>query len=256
MFYAIRVTKPFNEISNFLDYIIERSDVVVVAEHSPATQTGNVVHCHIHCNASVGYHALRNRIKSSFTGNAEHSCKQTYKSGKSSLPIDEGNITYILKGKLEPSYVKGVSEQEINNLRCKWVPHVTSYVTATPYDGSGETIMTPSEVRVRDPALRTKMGVLERIADTMKTYSYDCYCWQCKSERQAGQSVFPVKWSLDKVHQNYRELSRVMNLVIFESGGRPNFQDCRTYIYCMYYTHIYDPEGWRTPDFIFESLHL
>lgn len=253
MLFAIRITRPFTAVTDFLDYIVERSDAVIVAEHGPSTGTGNVEHCHFHISTDTGYHAIRNRLKATYSGNGDWSCKQTYKDKGKFNPIDSRNITYILKGKLEPSFVKGVPDEEILNLRQQWVEPVRNYVVTPPTDisGSGE-----YDLRVRDLSIRTKMDTIERIRNVLLHHTYDCTCWHCKSERQSGQTVFPVRWSIDKVHNNFREVSRIISEVCWEAGKPPAPQDVRQYLYNIYYTPYFDPDGWRTPDFIFESLHL
>lgn len=254
MFIAIRITRPFTELGTFLDYIVERSDVVVVAEHGVATGTGNETHCHIHCNPTVGYHALRNRLREDFAGNAEWSCKKKYKRNNKVSDIDDGHITYALKGKLEPCFVKGVSEEQINLLRSKWVANVATLVVPPGTLPVNEVVEQP--VLVRDPSLRTKLGVLERIKACLTGYSYDCQCLCCKSVRRTGQTCLPVVWSLEKVHENQRELIRIISEVIIESGKPPCFQDVQQYVYSVYYTPFVNPDGWRTPDFIFQKLYL
>lgn len=253
MLVAIRITRPYADITDFVEYITERSDVVVVAEHSPDTNTGTVVHCHIHANIDVGYHAIRNRLKATYSGNGDWSCKQTYKDKGKSVPINSRNITYILKGRLEPKFVKGVPDEEILNLRQQWVEPVRNYVITPTEQPSGSA---EYEVRVRDTSIRTKMDTLERIRNVLMHHTYECNCWHCKAERQSGQTVFPVSWSIDKVHNNYREVARIISEVCWEAGKPPAPQDVRQYLYNIYYTPFFSPDEWRTPDFLFESLHL
>lgn len=255
--FALRVTVPYVELNLMIQYLDERCTELVVAEHSPATGTGKVVHCHAYLNSTVGYDSIRDKLKSIYKGgNADYSLKSKYGKGSAKKDVDKGAIKYLLKGRLEPCFVKGVSVEEILNLRSQWVEPVTRLVYASPEDGNIPNTVVERPVRVMDPLLRTQKGMLEVLRTRLINLKYECNCSFCKLERSAGQTAFPVQWTIDIVHENKRKLSEQIANVFYEANKVPDDKTVQKFIYAVYYTQFVSEDSWRTPEFIFARLNI
>lgn len=255
--FAIRITRPFTEIqtSGFLDYLIERSDELVVAEHSPATETGHVIHCHMYCSTSVGYDSISTRIKSTLgSGNGVFSIKTKYGKKGVKKDVDKGAIKYMLKGKLEPSYVKGVSETDVNNLRLQWEPPkaVADLVFATPLDDAQNTIVDIPLV-IKNPALKTQKGQCIEIKRRLENYEYQCKCAQCKWQHSHGQETLPVRWAPELIHQNEEIMYSVIHKVLSEADACFCDKIVAKMVYHVWYV---GREFDNPPRFISERLHI
>lgn len=131
--YFIRVRMTWLQIQAACELISTKVDRMVVYEHVPE---GNEDNTHVHMyltDTQVSTDTLKNYIKRSVTseipkvkGNEFWSFKTEYTPfGQTiNLPIDEKCITYMSKGKLDPVYVKGFTQDEINVYRDQWDPTI------------------------------------------------------------------------------------------------------------------------------------
>lgn len=256
---AIRITRPYSVIeeSGLIDYLRDRSDGLVIAEHSPATETGNVIHCHLYCSSTVGYDAVSARIKALIgSGNEVFSIKTKYSKNGIKQDVDTGAITYMLKGKLEPCLALGVSEDEINFLRLQWKPPkaVADYVFATSADASGnDNTIVQIPMVVKDPILKTQKGQCREIKRRLENYVYDCRCVHCKFERSHGQEVLPVRWAPELIHQN----EEIMYLVIHQVLDLADSCFCnKTVVKMAYHVWYVGREFDCPPTFISKMLYI
>jgi len=118
-FFAIRLTIPFAKIEGeFLTYLEDNWSTVIVYEHV-GTVTEKV-HCHLLLVDEKGTEAKAIKVSKSFKamnliGNADLSfkttfkCKATKKKYEMNLESCSKYITYMSKGKIDPSYVSNCS---------------------------------------------------------------------------------------------------------------------------------------------------
>lgn len=122
MNYAIRISFIAEKLVNYFSRLSMAAERVVVYEHSENVSTP---HCHIVLFGYVGdqknlkrwaEEALNLKIDKT-----QISCKTQYKPKGTvkSVSIDTGAISYASKGKYEPKYVKGFSNEEVNELKAK-----------------------------------------------------------------------------------------------------------------------------------------
>lgn len=248
--FAIRITVPYEQLSTspVFTYLVERSNVLIIAQHDETTSTGSTVHCHIHANVKVGYDSVNNIIKTNYRGNAEFSVKTEYGKNPYKLPVDDGNVTYILKGKLTPRYMKGMTEDEMITLRSKWVDrNVRNLVVnnTSPVDNSG-----PFEtaVKIINPLLKTQNGQYDEIMKELNNLTYNCECSFCKMQHRSSQSTFPVKWDHSNVHQNRQYAVKIVHAVRKEANQLTDMKTLEKFLWMIYhfghelendYSHIF-----------------
>lgn len=122
--FAFRISVPWNDCRDVvLNYLKDISATLVIYEHEADEE---VMRTHIHglimgCQRSDD--TLRNKLfKVMFTKNYE--LKSTFKrKGGGPLPVSLNYITYMSKGKLEPSYFHGITKEEIDAYRAAWVDY-------------------------------------------------------------------------------------------------------------------------------------
>lgn len=127
MLYFCRITVPYEMLKEAFTVIGDTTDKLVVYQHeAPKKKT----HCHFLIDWSFSTDTLKNRFKRYVAitdkGNTFWTFKTTYKPYKhyNEIPVDDGSITYMSKGSLEPSYVKGFTQDEINKLKGEWIDYV------------------------------------------------------------------------------------------------------------------------------------
>lgn len=127
--HAIRITRPFSDISGTIRVWADRSHAVVAYEH-PADEEVAQTHVHI---AIYGCEVKAEALKRMFlgepgTGNGFWSFKKLDSEYLSDLQRTEdisGHIEfikYMSKGTLQPKFVKNISQQVLERCRLAWVP--------------------------------------------------------------------------------------------------------------------------------------
>lgn len=115
--YAVRVSRPYNDISGIVSLWANRSQTVIVYEH-PADEEVSRTHIHmLLVDVDVKDERLKriaHTISPDLNGNKDWSFKLT--SGDY-----EKYITYMTKGTLCVSFVKNFSQDKLEELRLKWV---------------------------------------------------------------------------------------------------------------------------------------
>lgn len=120
MAYFVRVTASYSELETF--FVSVPADTVVVYQHDEASQ----VHCHFYIVTSLKTDSLKVRLKK---------LKQFDKTQWSfKTARDDRCIRYMAKGKYEPKYVRGYSQDKINDFKADWKPEAKEKEKATVYD--------------------------------------------------------------------------------------------------------------------------
>lgn len=120
----IRVTVEWSQAVSAIELISSKVNRMVVYEHNSGGKN-----CHIHMyleTCSVSTDTLKNYIRKHVTldkGNKVWSFKKA---------DDSDCITYMSKGKLDPCYVKGFTQDELIVYKDKWVERTPE--TSTPKD--------------------------------------------------------------------------------------------------------------------------
>lgn len=201
--YAIRIAMSYADASNnlIIQYLADRSDEAVFYEHSIATRTSNGK-THIHgylAGCTVGSKSIYSQLTKhgAPSGNAGRSCSETYGKEPNVKPIDRGYITYSSKGRLEPCYVKGVSETEINNLKLEWVDYSDQSGLQGQQNDSG----------TKPAKKHTQYDQYCEIVEILSDKRYKCNCEPCKYNRPHDDQTLlddgTVKWSYNMlIHHN------------------------------------------------------
>lgn len=122
--HAIRITRSYAELETWLKGLHDVTQIVVYEHHDGAR---------IHCHALFkGCLTIVNTLKARLTkligkvDKTDWSFPTTYKSNGIEIPVNDGLITYMAKGHLEPSYNKGFTQELINEYKDKWVVKATN----------------------------------------------------------------------------------------------------------------------------------
>lgn len=138
--FAIRITKSFNDLTEFfpkLDLVAER---YVWYEHT----VPNNIHVHgLVVGCTVSTDTLKNYIRKS-VGNMK-STEWSFKSAD-----DLNFITYMSKGNLSPVIAKGFASEEIVELTSKWVSMETKKKSMVQYKIKVEN---PTQAKIRQNEL-------------------------------------------------------------------------------------------------------
>lgn len=231
MDYAIRVTMTTDtDVSGIIRYISDRSDVVVVCEHNPATNTGNKPHIHIHVQ---GCTTATKTLLGKFTelrvpkGQAGRSVKTTYGKDPDAKPVDTGNITYISKGRLEPVFLKGVSIDEYYILRSNWI----DYGVQAGTQGRQPITLEPSGKT--KPKKLTVYGQWEEVMRRLRTVPYECKCSVCNANKQTNL-IGGILWTEYDEHENYNHCCYVIRQVRKEQGVMTDERTRRPFLEMIY----------------------
>lgn len=128
--YFIRVRMSWFLIQPACELISQKVSRMVVYEHAPEDNKDNI-HVHMYLtDTQVSTDTLKNYIKK-FTrvpakGNEFWSFKTEYTPYGTfkPVPINDSCISYMSKGILEPVYVKGFTQDEIDTLKGQWDPSI------------------------------------------------------------------------------------------------------------------------------------
>jgi len=128
--YFVRVRMTWFLIQSACELISTKVDKMIVYEHTPESNEENV-HVHMYLtNTQVSTDTLKNYIrrftKVSVKGNDFWSFKTEYipYGSTEKKPIDTNCITYMAKGQLDPVYVKGFTQEEIDECKGRWDPSI------------------------------------------------------------------------------------------------------------------------------------
>lgn len=116
----IRIHREYAEIQQWI--VNEDCSFCVVYQHD-ADQEVSRTHCHIwikgvKCNTD----SLKNHIKKVVGKVPKEDWAFMAIQPKTKTPYNDTLITYMSKGELDPKYIKGWTEEEIEEFRRKWIP--------------------------------------------------------------------------------------------------------------------------------------
>lgn len=107
--YKLRLTVPYADASGVILRIAEQCESIIVYEHSEGCERP-----HIHAlilGLQRSYDTVVGWMKSICPARSDRSLGTSY--GKEKKPLDLGFISYMSKGKYDPVYVKGISNDDI-----------------------------------------------------------------------------------------------------------------------------------------------
>jgi len=117
--YAPRVSLPFNDLSGVIQVWAQTCEAMVVYEHTADAKV-TTTHCHIlminskYATPEQYKRQLLKDITTSLTGNGLWKWASKY-----GTP-DMNFITYMTKGNLAFKYIKNITPDVVEELRCKW----------------------------------------------------------------------------------------------------------------------------------------
>lgn len=148
MKYFVRLSQPYAVLEDVIRRMGDQAKALVCYEHS---EKADNVHVHIYIDTTLKSDALKVRLKKVY---------MFQKTEWSFVTANDDNcIVYMSKGKLEPSYVKGYTQQEIDEFRGRWE------VRASPDKKDSKTGPTQFQIaqEIRD--------LTPEIEDTLELYS-------------------------------------------------------------------------------------
>lgn len=233
MNFAIRVTMSAEtDLSGIYSYLSSRTDVLVVCRHSKETNTiklGDSTHVHIHAGGcTVDSKTILGKLTQLKVpkGNKGRSCKDTYGQAPNVKPVDNGNISYISKGRLEPEYLHGVSISEFYNLRSQWIDYGEQSRT------QGREVVSESSGKPKKKKLTT-YGQWEEVMRRLRTIPYKCECSVCKANKQTNL-IGGIIWSEYDEHENYNHCCNVIRQVRKEQGLMTDARVRRPFLEMIY----------------------
>lgn len=112
--YAIRITEPYERLSEMWAKLGGVTDKLVVYEH-----TQGRVHCHaLVVGTTVSTDTIKNWTKKSLGVTAFPKSDWSFKAAEQE---HDRYVTYMSKGSLHPKFLKGIHEDEVDQLRLMWV---------------------------------------------------------------------------------------------------------------------------------------
>lgn len=125
--YAVRITHSYDDCKRVIGLWALRCDKMLVYEHE-GEKTGKA-HIHIAlCNTNIDKKQLRN-----IATNAGLPVKGNENCSFKDWDLESTYMSYMTKGKHDPSYNKGYSSEEVNLFRSNWV-EPTVYAKKDPKD--------------------------------------------------------------------------------------------------------------------------
>lgn len=109
--YKLRLTQSYHDCSGVIQKIASHCDSIAVYEHSE-----NCERVHVHAiifGLRRGYDTVVDWMKSLCPVKTDRQLCTTYGKGKDKKPVDLGFISYMSKGKYDPVYVQGISDEDI-----------------------------------------------------------------------------------------------------------------------------------------------
>jgi hypothetical protein len=121
MSYAIRITRSYNEVSEWVEAI--PSTKIVVFQHD-ADGSVQRTHVHMYVETTLKPDAMKARYKKVY-----NQIDKGDWSFKTATEDADKYITYMSKGVLDPKFVVGFEEDKLNELKSKWIdPKATKVV--------------------------------------------------------------------------------------------------------------------------------
>lgn len=140
MEYFCRISLPYDDVKQALAQVAEQTTHLIVYQHDEDEDV-NRTHIHFYVVWKSSTDTLKNRFKpfipQGSKGNSLWEFKTEYKDydTKQLRKVTPNCITYMSKGELDPSFVKGFTQEQIDEYKSKWVnrPKNGSYQTKLQY---------------------------------------------------------------------------------------------------------------------------
>lgn len=214
---SLRVTMTALELQEkkFYEYLAERSDGVCCVEHF-ADANIRRTHCHIYvAGCKVKYDAINDRLTS--IGVAKGNTGRTIKY----KDVDEGIITYMSKGKLDPSFLYGITREHYDYLRSKWIEPEKS---------------SPVKNEKAKRVEKTDFQIYEEIVEALQT-PYKCGCFACAPNYQKGtisyDPEYKILWDPDNSHEHVKHAVRVIRDVRIKHKKLTNHRKMEEYLFML-----------------------
>lgn len=123
MDWFVRITETYEKLEGFIEKLAESCDKLVVYEHGEEVSRKHIHFYAVQCKIKTD--AIKVRVK-------KHLQVANYPKDKWAFETayDDGCIVYMTKGKLEPVYCKGFTQEELIAYRDKWVDRTPETVRA------------------------------------------------------------------------------------------------------------------------------
>lgn len=139
---AFRITETFDNLRALCDLLQGNCSAVVIYEHD-ATR----VHIHgLIKECKVSSDTLKNYVKRSLGVTTFPKSDWSFKTLHEGEPVGDGFITYMSKGVLQPRFVYGYTDEQIEHYKLKWIPKETKRRSLTQYKIKVEN---PKEAKIR-----------------------------------------------------------------------------------------------------------
>lgn len=138
-----RVRVPYANVTGAVEAIAEKCDKIVVYEHNERQDN---IHIHLYLQrCQVSTDTVKNYFKKCGFNAGPKGTGWSF-----TKATDIGCITYMSKGKLDPCYVKGFTQDEIDECKDRWVER-TSETSGKKYQTRLQYIVheTPSQAKKR-----------------------------------------------------------------------------------------------------------
>jgi len=161
--YKLRLTLPWLDASGVILRIAEQCESIIVYEHSEGCERP-----HIHAliqDLKRSYDTVSGWMKSVCPARSDRSLGTSY--GKEKKPIDLGFISYMSKGKYDPVFVKGISEQEIVERKAQgyYQPITNDFIDVALENGK--------LVKKVSPSKKLQIDMLEEMRAEIGDVDYD-----------------------------------------------------------------------------------
>jgi len=213
--WAVRVSLDYVSLgSEVVTKIAAACERLVIYEHE-ADEEINRTHTHwLVVNPTVTDETIKNWIgRHKGKGNSFWSFKTTYTVKGVEYPVDFKFITYMSKGVLHPQFVKGFTEEQIEEYRKAWIDYPSRSPVNTEHEDAKNTVTMYTMAREVHESFRykkTKISVQQLIdpdeyQDTADGYTdpaepYREYCKRAIQIHHKYQKGF-CSYSLEKVVQ-------------------------------------------------------
>lgn len=208
----------------FIDYIVERSSTLCCVEH-PADDGCNRTHCHFYvAGCTVKYDAINNKLTALGVpkGNEGRSIKTTYGEKDDPKPVDMGFLTYMSNGIYNPSCLKGISVEEYETYKSRWVE-------------KGKEVVRSPGPSTSKKVQKTDFEIYQEVYNYLESFKYKCSCYLCSHYYQKGTISYDpdymVLWDTNDSHRHVEEAIKAIRDIRFKYKKLTNQRVMESYLY-------------------------
>lgn len=123
----VRLTEGYEVMESFIKSYADSCDKLIVYEHGESSRK----HIHFYAvNSQIKPDAIKTRIKKYLNVSSYDKSRWSFKTA-----TDDGCIVYMTKGRLEPSYVKGFTQEEVVVYKDRWIERTAETSKSTKSNG-------------------------------------------------------------------------------------------------------------------------